>query len=261
MIHMESYEELERRLTEPLKPYGFPVGIKLLEKVEELEEYGVRRPPDNLALCQILGLTRFRGSTLGATAEEVDGCVFGTRILGLKELPEDIRDGSRWKELAGVDPDVMKKLLEGCHKFDLGKYAAFISAPLKEFDILGVDPDVIMVYGNPAQVWLLIVAYHDMTGKRTKVDFCGHGACEAIVATFETGEPWVSVPCGGARGLGAVEATELFMTFKVENLKTMLERIEKAHMRHPAGGLYEILVVRPVEGEYVTKMVGRKPPK
>lgn len=258
---MESYEELEKRLTDPLKPKGFPIGIKLLKEEEELEEYVCVRPHKNIALCQLLGLARLRGRPMGATAEEIDGCVFGTRILGLKELPEDMLDGSRWKELAKIDPSVMEKLFEGVHKFDLGEYAAIIATPLRHFDMLETDPDVIMVYGIPSKIWLLTVAYHDMTGKRLKVDFCGHGACEAIVATVETGEPWVTIPCGGAIGLCAIGSDELFMTFKVEHLKIMLDRIEKARMRCPAGGLYEMLVVSPVEGEYITNMVGRKTPE
>lgn len=258
---MENYEALEKRLTDPVSPKGFPIGIKLLKDEEELIDYAVSRPREKIALCQLLGIARLRGRPMGATSEEIDGCVFGTRILGLEELPEDMLDGSRWSELASVDPSITKNLLEEVHKFDLGEYAAVMSAPLRMFDILETDPDVIMVFGNPAQIWALTVAYHDMTGKRLKVDFCGHGACEAIVATARTGEPWVTIPCGGARGLSAVESDELFMTFNLEHLKTMLDRIEKARIRYPAGGVYEMLSISPAEDEYVTKMVGRKSPE
>jgi uncharacterized protein (DUF169 family) len=83
------------------------------------------------------------------------------------------------------------------------------------FDTLETDPDVIMVYGNPAQIWALVVAYHDMTGKRLKFYFCGHAPFEAIVSTAKAGEPWVTIPCGGRRGLSVVESNELFMTFNV----------------------------------------------
>jgi len=258
---MESYEELEKRLTDSLKPKGFPIGIKLLEEEDDIDEYVAIRPRNNIALCQLLGIARLRGRPMGAAAEEIDGCVFGTRILGLKELPEDMLDGSRWKELAKIDPSVMEKLLKGVHKFDLGKYAVVIAAPLKHFDMLETDPDVIMIYGIPSKIWLLTVAYHDMTGKRLKVDFCGHGACEAIVATMETGEPWVTIPCGGSIGFCAIGSDELFMTFKIEHLKIMLDRIEKSHMSCPAESLHEMLVMNPVEGEYITNMVGRKIPE
>jgi uncharacterized protein (DUF169 family) len=54
---MESYEELEKRLIDPLKPKGFPVRIKLL-KEEELEEYVAVRPRNNIALCQLLARAR-----------------------------------------------------------------------------------------------------------------------------------------------------------------------------------------------------------
>lgn len=258
---MERYEELEKRLVGPIRPNGFPIGIKFCKDEEEFEEYAVSRPRDNITLCQLLGIARLRGRPIGAIADEIDGCVIGTRILGLKEMPEDMSDGSRWNQLAGIDLGVMKKMFDEIHKFELGEYAAIISAPLGMFDTLETDPDVIMVFGNPAQIWALVVAYHDMTGKRLKVDFSGHAACEAIVATPETGEPWVTIPCGGARGLSAVESTELFMTFDVEHLKTMLDRIEKARIRYPAGGVYEMLSISPSKGEFVTLRIGRKSPE
>jgi len=88
---------------------------------------------------------------MGAIADEVDGCVFGTRILGLKELPDDVANGSRWNQLAEVDLGVLEELFKGVHKFELGDYVAIISAPLSMFDTLERDPDVIMVYGNPAR--------------------------------------------------------------------------------------------------------------
>ena len=254
-----SYEELEKRLVDPIRPKGFPIGIKLLRHEDEITEYVVTRPREKIALCQLLGQARLRGKTVGATAEDIDACVFGTRILGMKEMPEDIADGSRWSELADLDPEVMRNLLEESHMFKLGEYSGIVTAPLRMFDALEADPDLIMVFGNPAQIWALTVAYHDVTGKRLKVDFCGHAACEAIVATAETGEPWVTIPCGGARGLSAVESDELLMTFSVDQLKKMLERVEKARIRYPAGGVYGVLTTSPVEEEYVTKMISRKP--
>jgi len=254
-----SYEELEKRLVDPIRPKGFPIGIKLMKDKDEITEYLVTRPDEKIALCQLLGQARLRGKAVGATADEIDACVFGTRILGMKEMPEDIADGSRWSEHANLDPEVMKKLFEEVHMFKLGEHSGIVAAPLRMFDTLEADPDVVMVFGNPAQIWALTVAYHDITGKRLKVDFCGHAACEAIVATAETGEPWVTIPCGGARGLSAVESDELFMTFSVDHLKKMLERIEKDRIRYPAGGVYEMLTISPVEDEYVTKMISRKP--
>jgi len=71
----------------------------------------------------------------------------------------------------------------------------------------------------------------------------------------------VTIPCGGRRGLSVVESNELFMTFNVEHLETMLERVEKGRLRYPAGGVYEVLTISPSEEEYVTKMVGRKSPE
>lgn len=53
-------------------------------------------------------------------------------------------------------------MLQNTSKFGYGKYKYVLMAPL---DRANFAPDVILFYGNPAQVWVLLAAYLMSTGK------------------------------------------------------------------------------------------------
>jgi len=229
------YNVCRQKLDAALKLKGHPVGIKLFKKTEDLDELQVQRPEAPLAFCQLVGQTRYMGKTLGGTLSELDECIFGSAVLGFAEVPNDIADGTRWSRLWGVTEDVARKMVAGMHRFPVGSYCSVVTAPLEEFSVIGVDPDVVLLYGNTAQIWLAVMAYHDITGKRVGSEFSGHGSCEVITVPVEEGRPWVTIPCGGMRGLTVVQDDELIMAVPPDILEKIVSRLEAARIGYPFG--------------------------
>ena len=246
-VPLFDYEEAHQKLDAILKLRGAPVGIMFLKNVEDLEKLNIRKPNSRLALCQLFGQARYMGRTLGGTLNDVDDCVFGSAVIGFADLPEDLLDGTRLHKLGGYPTTEMaKKVATAFHKLPVGTFTSVVTAPLREYSILGMNPDVVLLFGNPCQINLAIKAYHDANVKTTRVmsDYTGHATCEVIAAAIENQKPWVSIPCDGARGVSAMQDDELILGVTPMDLKVILDSLETSKVSYPPGHHYMILTMR-----------------
>ena len=83
-------------------------------------------------------------------------------------------------------------------RLEVGRYGAVVISPLTRTKIA---PDVILVYGNPAQIMRLIQGATYKEGKRVKSELAGIAAsCTGgIIRAFNTGEYQVVIPGNGDR--------------------------------------------------------------
>jgi len=251
---MGRFLELHNAVTSVLRIRGEPVGVKMLRSVEDLERLGVKPYPKNLALCQYLKLSAIYGRTVGLTPSNVDACVVGSYILGFREPPPDLE--KRWVELYSYSPEVFRKLVENIHRIEMGRYGAALVAPLKVFDLKNLEPDVVFLALNSTQAYLLLAGYFDATGHKPLSDFNGHAACEVVAAVVNGRSPWLTIPCGGARGLAEAQDDELWMGFRVDQLEKALNRLRSVGVRYPPT-VYEMLVTEPSPEHLLTKLISR----
>jgi uncharacterized protein (DUF169 family) len=245
-----NYTLLHKDLIEIVKLKSDPIGIKLFSDVRPDLPYINK----NLALCQVMKLASIYGRTVGITADNVDACVIGTWILGFRELPEGY--AKRWVVLRRITEEVANKLFEQIHRLPMGKYRSGVIAPLKKFDELKVDPDVVVLMGNSAQVYLLLRGYFDSTGVKPKSDFNGHAACEVIATPYEGNSPWLTIPCGGARGLAEAQDDEIWLGMTVEHLRIAINRLKNEGSKYPPT-VYQIVMTPPIPEHSLTKLISR----
>ena len=121
-----------------IRPQTFPVALKLCQSEDELPDKA-RRPMKDMGypvtLCQATGITRRFGWNL-AVGKEDQCCLAGARVMGF------VSEGA-------------EEIVEEDKRFEPGNYKYHLTAPLER---AGFEPDVIVIYGNSAQVMRCIQA-------------------------------------------------------------------------------------------------------
>jgi uncharacterized protein (DUF169 family) len=149
-----------------LRPATFPVAIKMCEGTEELPEK-VRLPQRDLgitiSLCHAINMARRYGWAMAV--DKYQSCYVAGLSMGFLPLLPDVVDGSfpASLKLWGMNKEQQAATIQNLPKFDYGKYQYVLIAPL---DKANFEPHVILMYGNPAQIWILLSAYLSGTGER-----------------------------------------------------------------------------------------------
>jgi len=232
MVRKESsaidWAGLSRDMECLLRLKASPVAYKRLEKLEELDKIpGVMRLDRRATFCQLPALARTTGLTVAATRDK-----FGERCARINGLAPTTEKQVVW-EAEGFANGWFANVEEA--RKQMAEYPlvppgeAVVVAPLA----LGkFYPDVILIYGNPAQIMLLMNGLQFKDYERFQFFFIGEGACaDGLAQCYTTGKPALAIPCMGERAFGAVTEDELVMALPpgmmakaVEGLKALKSR-------------------------------------
>ena len=195
-----------------IRPATFPIALKLCQTEDELPDK-VRRPMRDMGhpinLCQGTALTRRYGWSM-ALSKEDQCCIGGAQAMGF--IPK------------GSEGPVGKD-----KQFESGKYRYHLTATLERADF---DPDVVIVFGNSAQIMRLVQSATGGPGGQGKVNAVatGFGDCGDIAArTVLSGECQFILPSGGDRVFGSTQNHEVIFTTPGSKLGEVMESLEKTH--------------------------------
>lgn len=218
-----------RSMEHYLRLKTFPVGLKLLEDKEALSANPwLRRSPEKLSLCQMITIVRTFDWTVGGTADDLvtPGCA---SVLGLAELPEFVTDGTMrstvWlekKEDAAACEAIMQRI-------PFGKYNAFMLAPTAYDPFV---PDIVILYGNPGQMSLLVNAIQYDQFERLVFYSVGEGSCSDVIGRcFVDQVPALSIPCYGERRFGHAADDEMAIGLPATDCQRILDNLETLYKR------------------------------
>ena len=205
-----------------------PVAYKRLENLEELDKIPeVMRLDRRATFCQLPAMVRTMGLTVAATRDN-----FGERCARITGLAPTTEKEVAW-EAEGFGHGWFANVEEA--RKQMAEYPlvppgeAVVVAPLASGKF---DPDVILIYGNPAQMMLLMNGLQFKDYERFQFFFIGEGACaDGLAQCYTTGKPALAIPCMGERAFGAVTEDELVMALPpgmmakaVEGLKSLKSR-------------------------------------
>jgi dephospho-CoA kinase len=223
------WEKLVRRMELLLRLKSFPVAFKMLEKKEELEKIPfMRRTSHKSTLCQLITLVRSFDWTVGA---DLDDFLFSAcpSILGLTDVPEICKNGT-FRSIVWVKTKKDGKKYEASiPRLPLGKYEAVAMAPLvyKPF-----EPDIVLIYANPAQMMLLINALQFEDYEVMQFFCVGESSCsDAIARCYNTGKPCMTIPCYGERRYGHAQDEDLVMAIPRDMMEKALYGLEVLYRR------------------------------
>ena len=203
-----------------------PIGMQLFEQVEAmLAVPRIRRPKGLIHTTdQIVGQAARLGFTVGITADDLVGPQCGA-VLGLAPQDEAFQAG---KAFAGVwfateaDAAAHQRAM---HCVPHGRYRAMAVSPLAAGRL--PQPDIALVYANPAQMILLVNGLQWAGYKKLEWGAVGESACaDSWGRALATGEPSLALPCFPERRYGGVPDDELLMALKPAQLAKAVDGLK-----------------------------------
>jgi uncharacterized protein (DUF169 family) len=225
-------EEIERLL----RLRTFPVGVRFLEDEKELEKIPPKklvRPPKNTFACQLTTLARTYGHTYNITEKSLMPVC--SNILGFCDILPRVADGE-FRSIAWCETkEDARKYEASVPRLPLRKYSNILMGP----QVRGLfDPDIVLFYGNPAQIILAVNALQ-FTDYERIVSYCigeSSSCAETLVQSFLMKKPHVSLPCFGERRYGHAQDDEIIVVVpgtQVEKLRRNLIELFKRGVRYP----------------------------
>jgi len=223
------WEKPVRTLERLLRLKSFPVAFKLLEKKEALSDIPfIRRLNHKSTLCQLINLARNFDWTVGADQGDFISTTCPS-IIGLSDSPPYVKDGTFRSIVWTKNRADGKKFEDGIPRLEIGKYEAVALAPLVYNPF---DPDIVLIYANPAQSILLINALQFEDYEIMSFYCVGESSCsDAIVRCYQTGKPSLSIPCYGERRYGHAQDDELVMAVPASMMDKMIKGLEALYRR------------------------------
>ena len=224
-----NWEKVVRRMETLLRLKSFPVAFKMLEKKEELDSIPfLRRAQGKRTLCQLITLVRNFDWTVGAEQEDFLSPMCAS-IIGLSDTPALFKDGT-FRSIVWVKTKADGRKFEAAiPRLPLGKYQALAMAPLvyKPF-----EPDLVLLYANPAQMILLINALQFEDYEVLQFYCVGESSCsDAIARCYLTGKPSLTIPCYGERRYGHAQDEDLVMAIPAGMMAKVLRGLEALYRR------------------------------
>jgi len=223
------WETPVRRLERLMRLKSFPVAFKLFEDKKFLSTVPfIRRMNNKSTLCQLINLVRNFDWTVGADLDDFMS-VMCASIIGLTDIPDYMKDGTFRSIVWTKSRADGKKFENAIPRLPAGKYEAVAMAPLVYNPF---DPDIVLIYANPAQMMLLINSLQFENYEVMQFYCVGETSCsDAIARCYLNRKPALSIPCYGERRYGHAQDDELVMAIPVEMMDKALNGMEALYRR------------------------------
>ncbi len=218
------------------RPSTFPLGIKMVTSAEQIPEKA-KRPGRDLkvdsALCQGMSIARHYGWTIAVSRDDIS-CPIGATLFGFQPQVERFTQGHCCAGMYTKDAAAGAKTEAAAPCFSFGQYYAMVTGPLNRIDF---EPDVVLVFGTPAQVMRLVTGALWESGGYIHSRFSGRTDCaDEVIETMQTGKPQVILPCYGDRIFGQTQDHEMAFAFPYSFAQAMITGLEGTHkggVRYP----------------------------
>jgi uncharacterized protein (DUF169 family) len=199
--------ELNDAIKLNVKPSTFPVAVKMAVEGEELAQRAKRPRADSgnrLAACQGINIARTFGWTLVFDRQD-HACPLASVAAGHIE-PDEFLQGAA-ADLYQDDVEVARKMesVYPMHPADTVNEIWIAALERCEF-----DPDLVIVYGSPAQILVLIHAANYGHGPGIGSTSTGRFGCASWIAgAIRSGECEYTIPCSGERVFAGTQDHEM----------------------------------------------------
>ena len=225
----ELCQKMNSVLNEYIRPLTFPVAVKIISDDTPLPAK-TKVPTENLkyplAFCQGVTMARKYGWTLGFYQKD-QACPISQVILGYVDEPDFIKDGSLVHPLYVETMEAAAKTQSATPKMAAANTKCIVIAPLHTATF---DPDVVIVYGNAAQIVRMVQGALYKEGGAIESKFAGRGACGGeVTVPFTQQKCNVILPGGGERVFALTQDDELAFAMPKSKFDSVMEGVVATH--------------------------------
>jgi uncharacterized protein (DUF169 family) len=226
------FKSASHKLKDALRLRTEPFGVSFLKGLADLPK--VRRPSQvfgkKVTICQGVTMTRVYGWTVALTKEDVI-CVPGSLAFGFTPATDPAMELAQLFCEVGFhrESGPALKEVEGLPRFAPEEVKAIYLSPLERLEL---EPEVIVIYGNPAQIMRLVQAASYYLGVRVAGDFGGKVECSSyLIGPYRTGQFQVTIPGMGDRIFSMTQDDELVFSLPCRHLDGLLTGLSEAACR------------------------------
>jgi uncharacterized protein (DUF169 family) len=232
---MADLKEVEHALNTYIRPLTFPVAIKMLKSEDEIPERA-RRPLQQMkkkvAICQGIGMARKLGWAIAMGKEDMQ-CSLGAAPFGFFKNIDFFNAGNLAAGMFTASKEIGKKEEDLIDRFDYGAYSHILVASINR---TAFEPDLLMIYGNPAQIMRLIQGALFNEGGAVQSSSMGRLGCATIITVIINDECRFLVPGNGDRIFGMTQDYEMSFMIPASKVDTVLDGLAQTHktgVRYP----------------------------
>jgi len=229
-------KNFEQEIQTYIKPTTLPLAIKLLTSEQEIPEK-TRRPKRDFqkrfAVCQTVGISRRMGWTFALGKEDLS-CPLSQVSMGFeKELPF-FKEGNLCEGMYTGSKEAGQRTEAAVPKFRHGQYKYILIGPVGRANY---EPDIILIYGDSAQIMRLVHAALYEEGGMLTSNFMGRYDCADYTAgVVNSGKCQVILPCNGDRVFGFAQDFEMAFAIpysQIDKIMIGLQGSHKGGVRYP----------------------------
>lgn len=232
---MSRWKHLETQINKYLRLATFPVAVKLFKDSEKLKEIKfLKKPAKEIILCQLFSYSRYYGWTIGCSGED-NICPLADIALGFEGAHDFFKEGAFFIGRYNENKEAAKMTAASIPRLPTDEYKALVSGALRRIDF---EPDLILIWGNSAQIMRIIQGYLWKKGGRISMStFCDGVCADTITSALLTQDLQIAFPCLGDRRFGNATDSDLIASIPFKLINEILYGMEKTHK---AGTRYPI---------------------
>ena len=221
-------KDYSRQLHELLLLRYEPIAIKMVEDISDVPESAINPRRDlgkHMCLCQAYAMSRRNKKTLYMDKNS-EWCWNPLVCLGHVDSGMGTETFDILSSFIGIqDKDAAEAFFAGLPKLPLGKYKGLVIAPLCSCDF---EPDLVLIYANPAQMRMMIGGVKQMTGKlvETQLDIIDSCAYSTVVPLL-TGQYRVTFPDPGEYERALADDDEVILSVPRGHLDQLVTGIRQ----------------------------------
>jgi uncharacterized protein (DUF169 family) len=253
-----SWSDLSKELVSTLRLKTDPIAFSRLEKAADLEKIrNVQRIPRLYTFCQAQFLVRVERMTIGITKEDKMN-IRCMRLHGVRHASEKSMQLEAEMLSTTWFPNPAEALQQQKDSPRVPVAEAVIMAPL---DKEKFEPEVVLVYGNPAQLMMLMCGLQKEKYERFDFHFVGEGACsDSLGECYKTGKPQLAIPCYGERSMGQVSDDEISLALppaEIPRALSGLKKLAKVGFKYPIGYIGARADLEPILSQVYPSQFGK----